>query len=218
MTSFTYLVNDLIESCENESQEFLDYTPKMIYKAEERLFREIDDYGLVVYTSVAVSASNPQVSLPAGTRVVKNLNITDDSGIKTNILLRTDEFLTDYWPNATSTGTPKYYAKLDHTAIRLAPTPVSTVSGELVYEGKPETLTSANQTNYFTDNTYDALYYAAMIEALLFEKNWSAVPMYEGRFKDAVNSLRNQARRTRRDDLQPNMSPAGGDNTITGGN
>jgi hypothetical protein len=56
-----------------------------------------------------------------------------------------------------------------------------------------------------------------MVEALLFMKNYEAISVYESRYKEEVQALRNQARRTRRDDMQTPASPAGGDNTILGG-
>ena len=58
MADYTYLVNDIIQAAENEGTEFIDYVPKMVNRAEERLTRDLDDYGLVTYTSVAVSSSH----------------------------------------------------------------------------------------------------------------------------------------------------------------
>jgi len=57
-----------------------------------------------------------------------------------------------------------------------------------------------------------------MIEATNFMKNFSVTPVYEQQYQTAVEGLRNQSRRTRRDDMEVNASPAGGDNTISGGN
>ena len=74
MADYTFLVNDIKEACENEGTEFLDYIPKMVNRAEERLTKDLDDYGLVSYTSVAVGSRI--VTLPTGTRIVKNINIT----------------------------------------------------------------------------------------------------------------------------------------------
>jgi len=61
------------------------------------------------------------------------------------------------------------------------------------------------------------LYNASMIEALLFMKNYEAIGVYESRYKESVAALRNQARRTSRDDMEAPASPAGGDNIITQG-
>ena len=216
MANYTYLVNDILETTENGSSEFLSSIPKMVNKAELRLTKDLDDYGLVAYTSVAVSSGKNIVNLPQGTRILKNFNIVSN-GTKINLLQRTDEFINDYWPVSASTGTPEYYARRDNTTIIVAPTPVSTISGQVVHISRPVTLASVTPNNYFSDFCYDALYNASMVEALLYMKNYEPMSIYETRYKEALAALLNQARRTRRDDMQAPASPAGGDNTIIQG-
>ena len=99
MVDYTYLVNDIIQASENEGTEFVNYIPNMVNRAEERLTKDLDDYGLVSYTSVAVSSGNNILTLPTGTRVVKNINIVSNS-TKINLLQRTDEYINDYWPGS----------------------------------------------------------------------------------------------------------------------
>ena len=216
MANYTYLVNDILETTENGSDEFLSSVPKMVNKAELRLTKDLDDYGLVSYTSVAVSSGKNIVSLPQGTRILKNFNIVSN-GTKINLLQRTDEFINDYWPVSASTGTPEYYARRDNTTIIVAPTPVSTISGQVVHISRPVTLASVTPNNYFSDFCYDALYNASMVEALLYMKNYEPMSIYETRYKEALAALLNQSRRTRRDDMQAPASPAGGDNTVIQG-
>jgi len=213
MANYTYLVDDLIAATENDSSEFSSYIPKMINRAEERLTRDLDDYGLVAYTSVAVSAGVNTVNLPSGTRIVKNFNIVSN-GTRINLLQRTDEYIRDYWPVSASTGTPEYYARRDNTTVLIAPTPSSTVNGEVVHISRPVTLASATPTNYFSDYCYDALFNAAMVEAMVFMKNFELVQLFEARYTQALQSLQNQARRTRRDDMETPASPAGADNPV----
>ena len=216
MANYTYLVNDIINASENDGTEFVNYIPNMVNRAEERLTRDLDDYGLVTYTSVAVSSGNNLVNLPSGTRILKNLNITV-SGTRINLLQRTDEYVRDYWPVSASTGTPQYYARRNNTTLLLAPTPVSTVDGEVVHISRPTTLTSTTNTNYFTDFCYDALFNASMVEAMVFQKDYQTASLFEQRYKEAVSTLQNQARRTRRDDMQTPASPAGADNPVVQG-
>ena len=213
MANYTYLVDDISQATENDGTEFLNYIPKMVNRAEERLTRDLDDYGLVTYTSVAVSSGVNQVTLPSGTRIVKNLNIVAN-GTRINLLQRTDEYLRDYWPVSASTGTPEYYARRNNTTVLLAPTPVSTFDGEVVHISRPTTLASATPNNYFSDFCYDALFNACMVEAMVFMKNYNAIQLFEQRYQEALNTLRNQARRTRRDDMQMPASPAGADNNL----
>jgi len=216
MANYTYLVNDIIESTENDNSDFTSAIPKFVNRAELRLTTDLDDYGLVTHTSVAVSSGKNVVTLPSGTRVIKNVNI-NNAGTKINLVQRTDEFINDYWSVSASTGTPEYYARRDNTTILIAPTPVSTVDGIVVHISRPVTLSSATNTNYFSDFCYNALYNASMVEALLFMKNYEAISVYESRYKEDVLALRNQARRTRRDDMESPANPAGGDNAILQG-
>lgn len=215
MANYTYLVNDLIEATENDGSEFVSAIPKMVNRVEERLTKALDDYGLVLTTVVTIDSGSNLLTLPSGTRVVKNLRI-EDSGTKINLLQRTDEFIYDYWPVSASTGTPKYYAKKTNTDVIVAPTASATYSGELVYVARPVTLTSATQNNYFTDFCYDALFYGCMVEAGDFMKNYTVSNYYEQRYQNAVELLRNQSRRTRRDDMQAPVYQLG-ENTINGG-
>jgi|TARA_R110002167_G_scaffold212191_1_gene416813 hypothetical protein len=201
MSSYSQLVTELIRVNENEGAEFIAYIPSMINRAEEKLTKDLDDTGLVTYTSVAVSINNNSVTLPLGTRIIKNFYI-ENSGTKINMLMRTSEYLNDYWPVSASTGTPKYYTRLTNTAINVAPTPSATLNGTVAHISRPVTLTSTNDNNYFTDFCYDALFYGSQIEALLFQKNYSAVGNYDSKYKESVMALRNQANRTRRDDMQ----------------
>ena len=216
MANYTYLVNDIIESTENDNSDFTSAIPKFVNRAELRLTTDLDDYGLVTHTSVAVSSGKNVVTLPSGTRIIKNVNI-NNAGTKINLVQRTDEFINDYWSVSASTGTPEYYARRDNTTILIAPTPVSTVDGIVVHISRPTTLSSATNTNYFSDFCYNALYNASMVEALLFMKNYEAISVYESRYKEDVLALRNQARRTRRDDMESPANPAGGDNAILQG-
>lgn len=213
MANYTYLVDDISQATENDGAEFLAYIPKMVNRAEERLTRDLDDYGLVAYTSVAVSSGVNQITLPSGTRIVKNFNIVAN-GTRINLLQRTDEYIRDYWPVSASTGTPEYYARRNNTTVLIAPTPVSSFDGEVVHISRPTTLTSATPNNYFSDFCYDALFNACMVEAMVFMKNYNAIQLFEQRYQQAVDTLRNQARRTRRDDMQMPASPAGADNNL----
>jgi len=213
MANYTYLVDDIIAATENDGSEFLSYIPKMVNRAEERLTRDLDDYGLVSYTSVAVSSGNNTITLPSGTRIVKNFNIVAN-GTRINLLQRTDEYIRDYWPVSASTGTPEYYARRNNTTVLIAPTAVSTFDGEIVHISRPTTLASVTPNNYFSDYCYDALFNASMIEAMVFMKNFDLVGLFEQRYMQAVSTLQNQARRTRRDDMQSPASPAGADNPV----
>ena len=54
-----------------------------------------------------------------------------------------------------------------------------------------------------------------MVEAGDFMKNFSVSTYYEQRYQNAIEALRNQARRTRRDDMEAPASKVG-ENTLGG--
>ena len=216
MADYTTLTTDIINTTENDSTEFLNQLPNIVNRAEERLTDELDDYGLVTYTSVAVSQGNNIVTLPTGTRILKNFNVVVN-GKRTSILVKTDEYLRDYWNVSASTGEPKYYAHKDNTTIMVAPTPSSTSNGEIVHVTRPTTLTSASPTNYFTGFCYNALFNACLVESYIFMKNFQVIPAMEQNYQSAIAVVRNRARRFRRDDMTRPASPAGADDTVVDG-
>jgi hypothetical protein len=60
---FNSLVSVIIETTENDGSEFVGALPAMIQRAQEKMQNDLDDQGLVSYTSVAVSANPQQRSL-----------------------------------------------------------------------------------------------------------------------------------------------------------
>jgi len=224
MPAYSYLKDDIINTIENNSTEFSDHIPYIIEKAEDRLTKELDDAGLDYYSSFTFTASDPVVSLPAGALVIRNVNFkTSVSSNITPLLQRSYEYAIDFWGYASaSTGTPRYYARKNNTSIYIVPTPASTLTGEIQYTKRPLALssatgTSATTSNYFSEFCYNALFNACMIEANYFIKDFNTLAAWEGKYKNSIDGLRNQARRTRQDDMESPASPAGGPNPVLQG-
>jgi len=224
MSTYAYLKTDIINTTENNSTEFENQIPYFVEKAEIRLTKDLDDVGLTQYSSFTFTAADPVVSLPEETRIVRSVNYkTSASSNITTLLQRPYEYAIDYWGYASaSTGTPRYYARKNQTSLYIVPTPASTLSGEIAYVRRPLGLASATGTsvttsNYFSEYCYDALFYACMLEAVRFQKDSQAMQLWQGDYVNAVEGLRNQARRTRQDNMESAASPAGGPNTLVQG-
>ena len=220
MSTYSDLKTALINTSENDGTEFTNEIPSFISRAELRLTKDIDDSGLDEYSAITLTAGNAVVSLNDRVRIVRNVNFTTSAGSKVNLLQRTIEYCNDYWPVSASTGEPRYYARKNNSSIFIVPTPVSTLTGEIQTASQPLALASATGTsvttaNYFTNYCYDALFFAAMMEATMFMKDWPTVPAWQAQYEAAIITLRNQARRTRQDDMAIAASPAGGPDTIT---
>ena len=217
MPSYSFLKTDLINTTENDSNEYESQISNIVERAESRLMKELDDSGLDNYSTFTFTAGDPIVTVPEGTLVVRNVNYkTSASSNITPLLQRTYEYAIDYFPHASaSTGTPRYYSRKNNTEIYVVPTPASALTGEIQTTKRPLALssatgTSATTSNYFSDFCYNALFDACMVESMIFMKIFSLVPTMEQKFQGSINSLRNQARRTRRDDMQTPANPLGG--------
>jgi hypothetical protein len=224
MGTYSDLKTAIINTTENDGTEFSSVIPDFISRTELRLTKDIDDCGLDSYTAITLSASNPVVSLNDRVRIVRNVNFTTStSSIKTNLLQRTYEYAIDYWPYVSaSTGTPRYYARKNNTSIYIVPTPTSTLTGEIQTVSQPLPLasatgTSVTTTNYFSEYCYDALFYGCMMEATMYMKDWQTLQVWQQQYQEAVMTLRNQARRTRQDDMAVAGSPAGGPDPVQQG-
>ena len=214
--TYSQLRTNIIESTENDSTEFAGQIDQFIERAETRLTIDIDDAGLIQHQYSQVVASDSFLTLPGGFTIVHSASITAE-GTRINLLNRDVAFIADYWPVRTSTGTPKYYGLWDDTTIIIAPTPVSAFDIELAFVVAPPVLTSVAPTNYYTEDTPNALFYACMVEAELFNKNFEVANMWSGLYTKEIDLLRNRARRARRDDLEPRNQQTNNANTLTGG-
>jgi len=224
MVAYSYLKTDIIQTSENESTEFASAISFFVDRTEIRLLKDLDDVGLDEFGSITLSVNNPVVSLNDRVHIIRNVNYTTStSSLKTSLLQRTYEYAIDFWPYVSaSVGTPRYYSRKTNSSIYIVPTPASTLTGEIQTVSRPLPLSSATGTsvttqNYFSNFCYDALFSGCMVEATMFMKDWNTLPVWQTQYQTAIGALRNQARRTRQDDMDVAASPAGGPDTITQG-
>ena len=85
--------------------------------------------------------------------------------------MKTDEFIYEFWPDATQTGVPKFFANFDDDSTLIAPTPNSNYRVEMQYIARITTLSASNTTNWLTTYADDALLYGCLSEASIFTKN-----------------------------------------------
>jgi hypothetical protein len=126
--------------------------------------------------------------MPTDMVSLENLHLIE-SNSRTLLLLRSDEFMMEYWPDRTATGSPRYYAYFDDDTIYVAPTPSSNISVEISYRRRLPALSSSNTTNWLTDNASDALLYGSLVEASAFNRNYALMERYLGMYQNAVQGI-----------------------------
>lgn len=197
--TFTTLRDDIIANMEEDSDEFVSALPSIIERAQGYIQRRVDPIAILRFTEVSVSASSRTVALPSDILVLKSVQYAV-SGVATNLVQQTNEYLTTYWPIYTSVGTPKYYAAKDNTAIFLAPTPASNATAAFEYVPKVSILSSAIPTNWFSENAESAFFAAAMMYSHAWTKNAAGTQTWKGLTDEELAAINNEARRARRSD------------------
>ena len=214
MATMTYssLTQDLKDWMENDGTEFANETDNFIGLAEQRIVRDVDPQAFVTSAYSSFNANDRFITKPTDALIIKHVIYLDSSSKRHFLEQRTDEFIYDYWPTSSTTGTPKYWANYKDTEILVAPTPSAALTIEMSYVQRLDTLSSSNTTNWLTKNAQELLLFGALMEACTFSKNREDLQIYSQRYQAAVQSVNNQARRRRRDDYNAPMNLMGENN------
>ena len=193
--SWTYsaLKTAIKDYVENEESSFVTHLDDFIKTTEERILKGVQlDYFVKNVTGTA-TANDPYLGAPSDHLSSRSLAVLDSSSNYNYLQLKQTSFIRDYTPASATTGTPKYYAEFDHDTFILAPTPSSTLTFELHYQYRPQSLTTSgdSSTTWLSENASNAMLYGSLAEATFYLKNYEASPLYEQRFQEALALLKN---------------------------
>jgi hypothetical protein len=188
MTTYATLVADVKDYMEDDGTEFSDAVDGFIDVAELKLSRDLAVPAFRKRQTSALTQSDPFLTLPTDLITLEYLQ-TVSSNVRSNLLLKSDEFMQEYWPNRTSTGTPKYYGYFDNSTIYVAPTPSANTSVEISYRRRLPALSSSATSNWLSTDAYDALLYACLIEASTYNRNDKTLGYYTQLYQKAVQDV-----------------------------
>jgi hypothetical protein len=209
-TSYSQLLQDVLLTTENDADDFITEFPQMVMRSQHRIHRDLDTYGFVSFVTVSAAMGDPLITKPSAALAPKHLYRL--SGTRREpMILRTDEFLDEYWPDRTSVGTPKYYANWGYSQFLIAPAPTEDTIFEFAIVRTPVALDETTSTNWLTNYAPELIFNAVMVEANKFMKHWAAAAVWDGHYKESIAAHRNEARRTRRDDQTSPQGPGEND-------
>lgn len=189
--TYDSLVENIQSYLERTDQATLEKIPLFIMLAEQVIASEIKFLGnLTVADSTLVAGSNI-LQKPARWHKTVSVNVTVD-GEKNPVLLRTYEYLREYWPNEASTSIPKFYCDYDYSHWLIAPTPDQPYDFQVLYYERVQPLDSTNQTNWFTQYAPQALLYGSLLQAMPFLKNDERLPMWQQQYTAIMNTLKQE--------------------------
>lgn len=189
--TYDSLTSIVLQYLERQDTAVVNALPAFITLAEFEIALEIKSLGQLQLMTSTMTSGNAILAKPARWRKTVSMNVTDSSGDKQPVLLRKYEYLTSYWPDATSTGMPLYYADTDWDHWYLAPTPNTNYSFEVLYYERMAPLSSTNQTNWITQNAPNAMLYGTLLQAMPFLKD-DQRQIFQQKYTEAMASLKTE--------------------------
>jgi hypothetical protein len=162
--------------------------PTFITLAEFEIAQQIKTLGQMQVVVSTMTINNPVIQKPARWRKTVSMEVSS-AGAKSPVLLRKYEYLKSYTPDATTTGLPLFYADYDYDHWLVAPTPDQAYSFEVLYYERIAPLSSANQTNWITQNAPNAMLFGTLLQAMPFLKN-DARQIFQQKYQEALAALK----------------------------
>ena len=143
--TLTTLKSAIQDYTENTETTFVSNLRNFIRSAEDRMFKTVDFEVFRKNATSAVTSSDPYMSVPTDFLAPFSLSITSSSS-KIFLLEKDVNFVQEYNPNSSTTGTPKYYARFDVDNFIISPTPDSNYTATIHYYYRPTSLSDSTIT------------------------------------------------------------------------
>ena len=181
----------------------------IVKNAESRIFRSVDSDDTKFYAVSQTTIGNRYITVPTGTRIIRYVQITDNSTSDQEFLKQVDSsFIATYHPdpdNSSDRGKPKYYAHWDNDNWVVAPTPDAAYDLTMAYIKQPTTITTSDSTTTeISTKQPDLLLYACLVESFKFLKGPdNMIQLYEASYQETLQTFAaEQQGRRRRDEYR----------------
>jgi len=188
--TYNSLILDIQQYLERNDSAVTNQIPEFIMLAEFEIAQQIKTLGQLQVVESTMVTGNPVIPKPARWRKTVSMNLTTGGQIQP-IFLRKYEYLRQYAPSSTTTGTPLYYADYNYDNWIVAPTPDTNYTFEVLYYERLAPLSNDNQTNWLTQNAPNAMLYGTLLQAILFVKN-DQRQIFEQKYQEAMQSLKQE--------------------------
>jgi hypothetical protein len=192
--TFNSLQEDLRRYLERgfvEDTTVYDQLPRLINNAEREIAQDMKILGFIENLNSSLVINTPTYLKPNRWRstVSMNFGVGTSNNKRVQLYPRSYEYCRQYWPDATATGIPKFYADYDFYHWLIVPTPVTTYPWELNIYQQPPFLDNVNQTNWLTDLASTTLLYRSLLECEPFLKNDSRIAVWREAYETSKASL-----------------------------
>ncbi len=189
--TYTSLVEDIEQYAERDDTDFIAQIPRFIMTAENRIASEARGLGFMKVITDNLIPNQQELSKPARWRETVSFQIGTGAGDNNRVFLRSRsyEFCRMYWPNATVSGTPRYYADWDYEHWLIAPTPSDDFPYEIIFHERPEPLDATVETNWTTKYAPQLILYASLLEAQPYLKRDDRMQLFTAEYDRALKQV-----------------------------
>jgi hypothetical protein len=194
--NYTDLCANIADICENQftAAEYAMFAEQ----TEQRIYNSVQLASLRKNMTGVLSTGNKYLSAPGDFLSTYSLAVVDASGNYTYLLNKDVNFIREAYPNASTTGLPKYYAIFGPSttdskelSFILGPTPDLAYGVELHFYYYPESIVTAG-TTWLGDNFDSALLNGALVEAIRYMKGEAdMVKLYQDMYVQSITLLKN---------------------------
>ena len=159
---------------------------------------QVDYDDLRKYSNSSTTIGNRAVSMPADMLVLRSVQIIN-ANVRDFLEHRDTSFISEYSPNSTVTGVPRYYANWDETNIILAPTPNAVFTIQINYVKDPPHFNSTTNT-FLSEHQEAMLLYGVLKEVFGYLKGPEDLyKLYSDRYNQSIQAfgLQQMGRRRR---------------------
>jgi hypothetical protein len=189
--TYDSLTNIVLQYLERSDAAVVDAIPTFITLAEFEIGTEIKTLGQLQIVQSTMNSGSSDLAKPARWRKTVSMNYTDALGNRNPILLRKYEYLINYSQNSATTGPPLYYSDTIWDWWYVSPTPDQAYAFEVLYYERVAPLSSANQTNWLTQNAPTAMLYGTLLQAMPFLKN-DQRQIFQQKYIEAIKALKDE--------------------------
>ena len=165
---------------------------------------KVDYDDLRKYATSNFTAGNRYVILPGDAMVVRSVQMIDSNNNRIFLEKRDTSYISEFAPNDSTTGTPKYWANWEDNVqqgqvILVAPTPATADTVQVNYIKSPPEFTSTSNT-YLSTNQESMLLHGVLSEAFRFLKGpMDMYNLYEKKYNEETQNfaLQQMGRRRR---------------------
>jgi hypothetical protein len=184
-------VRRYIERGNPADTEVFEQIPRLISMAERRIALELKIEGFISAVSTNLQADLAVYDKPDRWR--ETISFSIGAGVageqRTVLFPRGYEYCRTFWPDATQTDQPQFYADYDYSHWLIVPTPDAAYEAEILYYELPQLLDDEVQTNWITEYIPQLLLYATLLEAAPFLKNDERVPTWQAFYDRAAGMV-----------------------------